>query len=68
MIEHGFKPYQGGIYEKHVNGLSFVSGQSAKYIREANTEKYYFDDNSRIYSDKISCFAVKCNKNKMVKL
>ena len=63
MIEHGVKPYQGGIYEKRVNGLSFVSGQSAKGIGEANTEKYYFDDNNRIYSDKISCFAVKCNKN-----
>jgi len=62
LIQHGVKPYQGGIYEGQVNGLTLVSGQSAKYVNETNTEKYYFDDDHRIYSDKISCFAVKCNK------
>ncbi|MDD5190376.1 MAG: UvrD-helicase domain-containing protein [Dehalococcoidales bacterium] len=62
LIQHGAKPYQGGIYEERINGLSFISGQSTHYIEEANTEKYYFDNNHRIYSDKISCFAIKCNK------
>ncbi|MBI2859931.1 MAG: UvrD-helicase domain-containing protein [Chloroflexi bacterium] len=61
LIQHGVKPYQGGIYEDCVNGLCFVSGQSAPFVRETNTPKFYFDGNNRIYSDKISCFTVKCN-------
>jgi len=63
LIQHGVKPYQGGIYEKRVNGLNLVPGQSAMYVDETNTAKYYFDNNSRIYSDKISCFTLKCNNN-----
>jgi len=63
LIQHGVKPYQGGIFEERVNGLSLVSGQSTRYIRETETNKYYFDNKNRIYSDKISCFALKCNGN-----
>ncbi len=63
LIQHGVKPYQGGIFEERVNGLSLVSGRSKMYAKEAETEKYYFDQNKRIYSDKISCFALKCNRN-----
>lgn len=63
LIQHGVKPYQGGIFEKRVNGLSLVPGQSKKFIKEKDTEKYYFDNSKRIYSDKISAFVVKCNKD-----
>lgn len=61
LIHHGIKPYQGGVFEKRVNGLSLVSGQSKKFTKEANTDEYYFDRNDRIYSDKLSRFVLKCN-------
>ncbi len=63
LIRHGIRPYQGGIFEKRVNGLSLVSGQSKKFTKETDTEKYYFDRNLKIYSDKISGFVLKCNKH-----
>jgi DNA helicase II / ATP-dependent DNA helicase PcrA len=61
LIQHGVKPYQGSIFEERVKGLCFVNSQSAMYIKETEIKKYYFDSNNRIYSDKISCFAIKCN-------
>lgn len=62
LLEHGVRPYQGGIFEGRVNGLSLVSGQSKKFIKESEVEKYYFDHNHRIYSDKLSKFILKCDK------
>lgn len=61
LLQHGAKPYQGGIFEERINGLSLVSGQSKKFIKEKEIEKYYFDHHNRIYSDKISKFVLKCN-------
>ncbi len=63
LIQHGVKPYQGGVFEKRVNGLSLVPGKSKKFTKETDTEKYYFDGRYRIYSDKLSGFVIKCNKN-----
>lgn len=62
LIQHGVKPYQGGIFEKRVNGLSLVPGQSKKFTKKTDVEKYYFDNSQRIYSDKISAFVVKCDQ------
>ena len=62
LIQHGVKPYQGGVFEERVNGLNLVSGRSAIGIREADTKNHYFDYNNRIYSDKISSFILKCNE------
>jgi DNA helicase-2/ATP-dependent DNA helicase PcrA len=28
MIQHGVKPYQGGIFEHRIDGLNLVNGQS----------------------------------------
>lgn len=62
LIQHGARPYQGGVFEERINGLSLVSGQSKKFTQEAKVEKYYFDNNHRIYSDKLSGFILKCNE------
>ena len=61
LIQHGAKPYQGGILEDRICGLSLVSGQSTTYTNETDTKKYYFDHNNRVFSDKISRFTLKCN-------
>jgi len=63
ILQHGVKPYQGGVFEKKVNGLTLISGKSKKFTPESNTEKHYFDDGHKIYSDKISKFVLKCNRS-----
>jgi len=62
LLQHGVKPYQGGVFEERVNGLSLVSGQSKKFTKELDTKKYYFDHNLKVYSDKLARFVLKCNK------
>jgi DNA helicase II / ATP-dependent DNA helicase PcrA len=61
LIQHGVKPYRGGIFEEPINGLCFFNGRSSIGVREADTRKYYLDHNNRIYSDKLSQFTLKCN-------
>lgn len=61
LIQHGVRPYQGGVFDERVNGLSLISGQSKKFTKETDIEKYYFDSNHKIYSDKLSGFVLKCN-------
>jgi len=62
LIQHGANPYRGNIYKKDIKGLVLVSRQSATGISESNTEKHYFSSDQKIYSDKLSKFVVKCNK------
>lgn len=70
LIEHGAKPYQGKLTDKKINGLLLVNeksgikyrGKFPVYFTEDNIDKHYFTNDYRIYSDKLSKFAVKCNK------
>ncbi len=62
LIQHGVKPFRGGIFDERVNGLHFCNVRSAIGIKEADTKRYYFDNNNRIYSDKVSSFTLKCNE------
>ena len=39
------------------------SNLSLRFIRESDTENYYFDRERRIYTDKISDYVCKCNEN-----
>lgn len=60
VLKYFVKPYQDVFYSKDINGINLTNFQSAKYVPEANTKRYYFDSEGKIYSDKISKFAVKC--------
>ena len=62
LIQHGVKPYQSYLFDKKINGMILVNRQSAQYIAEVNTEKHYFSNEYKIYSDKLSKFVVKCNE------
>ncbi len=70
LIEHGVKPYQGKLTSKKINGLLLVNeksglkfkGKFPVYYSEDIIDKHYFTSDYRIYSDKISKFAVKCNE------
>jgi len=62
LLQHGARPYQGCKFDKDINGLVLINGISAKGVAEKETQKHYFTENQKIYSDKLSKFVVKCNE------
>lgn len=55
------RPYQRAKYSGgRIDGLLFVSEQSARGIAETDTKRHYFAKGGRIYSDKIAKFVVAC--------
>lgn len=70
LIEHGAKPYQGKLTYKKIDGLLLVNeksgmkykGRFPAYFSEDDVDNHYFTSDYRIYSDKLSKFAVKCNE------
>ncbi|NVK74744.1 MAG: UvrD-helicase domain-containing protein [Oceanospirillaceae bacterium] len=73
LIQHGAKPYQGGVFEKPIRGMILVSGRSGikyyfrrkpVYYSEAKEfERHYFTSDGKIYSDKLAKFVVRCNEH-----
>lgn len=63
LLQHGARPFQGKSFDKDIKGLVLMNQQSAPYVNESDTEKHYFTDRHKIYSDKLSKFVIKCNKN-----
>lgn len=62
LLQHGIRPYQGGLFDYDIRGINLVNNQSAQYTKKINIEEHYFDKQHRIYSDKISKFVIECNK------
>ncbi len=60
LLQHGVRPYQNYVFDGDIKGMNLVSGQSAPYTR-GDAQEHYFDSRTRIYSDKISKFVLKCN-------
>lgn len=73
LLQHGIRPFQGGLFEKEITGLILVNSQSGlKYYfkgkpiyfsEEKEFERHYFTKDTKIYSDKISKFVFRCNAN-----
>lgn len=73
LLEHGILPYKSDLGIKLVNGINFVEGKSGLkciskkgfpiYYGEKDFYKYYFDDNNRIYTDKLSKLVLKINES-----
>ncbi len=55
------RPFQGGLYDKRINGLHFATGATRTWVGKDNIEKYFFDSSGKIYSDRMSDFAIICN-------
>ena len=72
LLQHGVRPFQGGLFEKEITGLILVNSQSGlKYYfkgkpiyfsEEKEFERHYFSKEIKIYSDKISKFVFRCNE------
>lgn len=62
LLSNCVRPYQLKSYQKRIEGIDLVNGKSARGTAKYNTAKYYFDKSGRVYSDKISEFALRCNE------
>lgn len=71
LINHGVKPFQGSLIEFPVSGMLLTSSRSGLrsrnkgipyYWGEGDFEKHYFTNDKRIYSDKLSKLAFRCNE------
>lgn len=73
LIQHGVKPYQGVIFSEEIKGMILVNGASGiRFVRDDgvgipfteknNFKEHYFTSGNRIFSDKLSKFVVRCNK------
>lgn len=72
LLQHGVRPFQGGLFEKQITGLILVNSQSGLkgytkfkqpiyFGEEKEFERHYFSKEIKIYSDKISKFVFRCN-------
>ena len=59
LLKHLVRPYQRAAYSGRVRGLAFVNGTSARWTKEADTQRHYFERPGDIYVDKVSKFACK---------
>ncbi|RJE47910.1 DNA helicase II [Dehalobacter sp. MCB1] len=71
LLQHGVKPFQGVLTEHRINGILLVNTKSAvKYFfrgkpicfPETDVNMHYFDPQYRLYTDKLSKFAFRCNE------
>jgi DNA helicase-2/ATP-dependent DNA helicase PcrA len=67
LLRDGVRPFHNFVSQGlRVKSINFVTGSSAanaalRYVPETSTERYYFDKNRDIYTDKISHYACKCD-------
>lgn len=54
------RPYQNNVVNRRVSEVHFTNSRSVPYVRKTDIRKYYFDGVGKIYSDKISEFALLC--------
>jgi DNA helicase-2/ATP-dependent DNA helicase PcrA len=62
LLQDCSRPYQSVVYDKkRIETIFFIEGKSCPSVPKNNTDKYYFVDGDKIYTDKISDFACCCN-------
>ncbi len=74
LLQHGIRPYQGGLYEEAIRGMLLVNEPSAFRFTDRRTgrkvffgeathfKQHYFTNDSKVYSDKISKLVIRCNE------
>lgn len=71
LLQLGVMPYLGSMPKTEVNGIHFVEGRSGitatsngrtVSIGEGNFNKYFFDDQGKVYTDKLAKLVIRCNE------
>ncbi|MBI2420342.1 MAG: UvrD-helicase domain-containing protein [Ignavibacteriales bacterium] len=72
LLQHGVRPYQGGLIQKEISGMLLSNRQSGlKYTNskgkpvyfseEKDFANYYFTKSLKVYSDKLCKLVIRCN-------
>jgi DNA helicase II / ATP-dependent DNA helicase PcrA len=56
------RPYQLALTPQRVQGIQWTQKRSTPYTSQADIERFYFDNERNIYSDKIAQFVCACNE------
>lgn len=62
LLSHLVRPYQTYLRGPRIAEVAWVNQKSVPYTPKKNVAKFYFSSSGRIYSDKISEFAVHCDR------
>lgn len=72
LLNHGVKPFQGRLFEYDARGMVLVNGRSGFRFRtkqsqpvywgENDFDKFYFNQDKKIYSDKLAQLVLRCNE------
>lgn len=57
LLQHFVRPYQTGLIDGRVKGISWTNGQSTRGVARHQIDRFFFGRNQRLYSDKVSDFA-----------
>lgn len=55
------RPYRGVIYDKRIDEIAWVKGQSKTFSGASNVQHFYFAEPGVIYSDKLARFICDCD-------
>jgi len=71
LLQHGVKPFQGVLLDEKItgmilvnqkSGLKYMSIRGPVYYGEEELYKFYFTNEMKMYSDKISKFVCRCEE------
>ncbi len=62
LLQHGVRPYQKNAFDCDIKGMDWVKERSVPRIPEYKITHYINSGNKNIYSDKVSKFTIKCNR------
>jgi len=62
LLHEMARPYQRALLDRRIDGLHWVEGRSAMYVKQADTLRYYLSGGRLVYSDKIAQLIIECNK------
>ncbi|MGY2901832.1 UvrD-helicase domain-containing protein [Bradyrhizobium sp. URHC0002] len=55
------RPYQSALIQWRIKGIHWSQQRSDRFAKQSNTERFYFDSDKLIYSDKIAQFICACD-------
>lgn len=62
LLREMARPYQTSLVNGRIGGISWVEGRSDTLTNATNIDRYYFQGDQRIYSDKLARFVHECDK------
>jgi DNA helicase-2/ATP-dependent DNA helicase PcrA len=65
LLREMARPYQSTLIRGRVNGIHWSQRRSDRYAKQTDIDRFYFNSEGHIYSDKIAQFIYACNRRLM---